>query len=945
MLLQTQNHFSNIINKYFTDNNLFTKNIETFAFGTDASLYRLTPKIVIKVKNENDVINVIKEAKKRLTPLTFRAAGTSLSGQAITDSVLVLLSRDWRNYKIFDNGNKIKLEPAVIGGHANIYLSNYNKKIGPDPASINHCMIGGIAANNASGMTSGTKQNIYNTLESMRIIFNDGTILDTADEKSKNNFKELRKDIYEKVIALSQKVKSNNKLAERIKFKYRIKNTCGYGLNSLVDFDDPFEIIQHLMIGSEGTLGFISNVTLKTVDDFPFKATSLLFFKDIKTACTAIPILKSLKVDAAEIMNRTSLKSIENKEGVPNYLKSLNEEAAALLIETSAENEIELKKYCGLITNEISKLDLLFPVEFVIDKNEYKKLWDIRKGMFPSVCNSREIGTTAMIEDLNFSTEQLADAVLDLESLLEKFHYKNTIIFGHALSGNIHFILLQNFETEKEILRYKKFMDELAHLVVKKYDGSLKAEHGTGRNMAPFVKYEWGDEAYEIMKEIKNIFDPENILNPGVLINDDPLVHIKNLKSMPQVNELIDKCIECGFCENNCPSKDLTLTPRQRITILREIERLKSTNENPELKNEFINSFEYLGNETCATDGLCAAACPVDINTGKIIKVLRSNNNSATSKSIAAFIANNFSAATSVIRFGLNIVNLCRNLFGIKFMYSASSFLRKISFNKIPMWNEYLPKASDKLLINKSENEKPSVVYFPSCINRTFGLPKNTNENESQTTVIHKLLIKAGYNIIYPNGINNLCCGMPFESKGFFEEADKKSKELLNELIISSNNYEFPILFDTSPCLYRIKDFIKSNPAFKEIKIYEPVEFISEFLMQKLEIQKSNETIVIHSTCSSTKLGLKEKFINVAKQFSENVIIPENVECCGFAGDRGFTHPELNQSALKNLKQQIPINCSEGFSTSKTCEIGLSSNSEIEYKSIFYLLNRNVNSK
>lgn len=938
--MTSQNQFFKSAHKIHPAKNLHTENIETFAFGTDASLYRLTPKIVIKVNNEKDVINVIKQSNKNLTPLTFRAAGTSLSGQAITDSVLVLLSRDWCSFKILNNGEKIKLDPAVIGGHANVFLSKYNRKIGPDPASINHCMISGIAANNSSGMTSGTKHNIYNTLVSMRIILNDGTILDTADEKSKNDFKEIRRDIYEKVIELSQKVKANSKLSERIKFKYRIKNTCGYGLNSLVDFDDPFEIIQHLMIGSEGTLGFISNVTLKTVDNFPFKATSLLFFNDIKTACSAIPILQNLKVDAAEIMNRTSLKSIENKEGVPDMIKNLNAEAAALLIETSADNESQLKINCEEIINQISNLNLLFPVEFVTDKNEYKKLWDIRKGMFPSVCNSREIGTTAIIEDLNFSTEQLANAVLDLETLLEKFHYKNTIIFGHALSGNIHFVLLQNFGTEKEILRYKNFMYELAFLVVKKYNGSLKAEHGTGRNMAPFVKYEWGAEAYEVMKEIKNIFDPENIFNPGVLINDDPLIHIKNLKPMPRVNELIDKCIECGFCENNCPSKNLTLTPRQRITVLREIERLKSTNENPELKTELINSFKYFGNETCATDGLCAAACPVDINTGKIIKVLRSENNSATSKSIAAFISSNFAQTISFIKLGLDFASFVHGIFGTKFMYSVSSFLRKISFNKIPMWNEYLPKTSDKLLINNFENAKPSVVYFPSCINRTFGLPKNTNEIESQTTVIHKLLLKAGYNIIYPNNINNLCCGMPFESKGFFEEADKKSNELLNELIKSANNYEFPILFDTSPCLYRIKDFIKSNPAFKEIKIYEPVEFISEFLIPKLEIKKVNETIVIHSTCSSTKLGLKDKFKTIAEQLSENVIIPEHIECCGFAGDRGFSHPELNQSALKNLKQQISINCREGFSTSKTCEIGLSSNSGIEYKSIFYLLDK-----
>jgi D-lactate dehydrogenase len=921
---------------------IFDDELRTLAYGTDASFYRLIPKLVVKADNEEEIIYIIKNCAQLNIPLTFRAAGTSLSGQAITDSVLVLLSSSWNRYEILDNGNEIKLQPGITGGIANFYLSSYNKKIGPDPASINSAMIGGIAANNASGMCCGTSQNSYKTLAGMKIIFNDGSRLDTNDPASRQEFLKTHQGLILQLERLIAQVKNSSALTELICNKYKMKNTMGYSLNALLDFDDPVDVIQHLMIGSEGTLGFISEITYNTVNEYKDKASSLALFPDPVTAGKAVSILKNCRVDAVELMDRASLRSIENKQGIPEYIKTLDEKASALLIETRAANNNELDEKILEVETALKEIKTILPLKFTKVKSEYESFWNIRKGLFPSVGAMRKTGTTVIIEDVTFPVENLADAIDDLQNTFQRHGYYDAIIFGHALEGNLHFVFKQDFNNEKEVTRYRYFMEDISYLVVKKYQGALKAEHGTGRNMAPFLEYEWGNEAYRVMKEIKNIFDPGNLFNPGVILNNDKYAHIKNLKPLPAADKLIDKCIECGFCEVNCPSKNLTLTPRQRIVAYREISRLKAAGKNPERLKKIYEAFDYQGNQTCAADGLCAISCPVNINTGNLIKELRSEDISHTADGIAWTLANNFGSLTNTLRVSLNIVDYVQSFLGTGLMEKISSSLRKISWNKIPMWNKYIPKGSDKIMATSGISSYPSelkVVYFPSCINRTMGISRGSKEEVSLTTAVMSLLSKAGYQVIFPDNLSDLCCGMPFASKGFKKQGDFKSKELLKEINSASESGKYPVLFDMSPCLYRIKEFMngKAN-EYRHLSIYEPVEFILEHLTDKLQFNKQNTTLAIHSTCSSTKMNLQDKLERLARMCAENVIIPKETGCCGWAGDRGFTYPELNASALSNLKREISESCKQGYSTSRTCEIGLSLHSGIVYESIIYLV-------
>ncbi len=923
----------NRLTPYIPQDRLIHDELRTLAYGTDASFYRLIPKLIVKVETEEEVVHVLRETRALKLPLTFRAAGTSLSGQAISDSVLVLLG-SWAKYSIGSGGLTITLQPGVIGSHANVFLGPYGRKIGPDPASINSAKIGGIAANNASGMCCGTAQNSYRTLASMKIIFADGATLDTADQQSRNAFSQSHKELLARITDLRRRTLDSTKLAERIRHKYKMKNTTGYSLNALVDFEDPIDIIQHLMIGSEGTLGFIAAITYNTVPEYPHKASALMVFPDIETACNAVVILKSANVEAVELMDRASLRSVENKDGMPYYLKELGSDVASLLVETRAADSQRLLENVQSILKALAYLPQIRPIEFTDAPVEFAKLWNIRKGLFPSVGAMRKTGTSVIIEDIVFPLERLAEGTTELQQLFVRHGYHDAIIFGHALESNLHFVFSQDFNSAEEVERYRQFMDDVTTMVVKKYDGALKAEHGTGRNMAPFVELEWGSEAYGLMKEIKNIFDPDNLLNPDVIINNDPLAHVKNLKPLPAADEIVDKCIECGFCEIQCPSRTITLTPRQRIVAYREISRLQATGENPERLQKFRELFAYLGDETCATDGLCAISCPVNIDTGKLIKELRIETTSPFANAVAGFCARNMSLTTAVMRWTLNAAHSLHSLLSTDRMLKFTAGLRRFSGNRIPQWNPAMPKAADSLKTNSENTNSPfKVVYLPSCINRTMGVAADYSEPDSLTTVMHNLLTKAGFEIIYPAGISKLCCGLAFSSKGFKKQGDEKARELNTALLKASDNGEIPILSDTSPCLLRAKETLDER-----LRLFEPVEFISKFVAGRLDIQKRNETIAIHSTCSSTKMGLNESLRRLAELCAEKVVVPHGVGCCGWAGDKGFTHPELTAAALHDLREEIPAGCNQGYSTSRTCEIGLSLHGGISYKSIVYLV-------
>ena len=964
---------------------IYTDELRRLAWGTDAGFYRLVPQIVILSKDEDEVSQLLRLATRHRIPVTFRAAGTSLSGQAISNSVLIVAGKHWEQYSISADGTQITLQPGLIGQRVNELLAPYGRKFAPDPASVKSAMVGGIVMNNASGMNCGTHANSDKMMLSARIVLADGTLLDTGDPVSRASFEVTHRDFLQRLCALRDTIRGNQELAERIRYKYSIKNVTGLNLLPFVRFEDPFDIIAHLMVGSEGTLAFLSRVTMKTEYDYPHKASAMLYFTTIKEACRAVVALKKLVngqgewlVKSAELLDYKSLSSVDDA----HYLKYKTEVPdasglTAVLTETKGKTKEELSQNIARITEQLSDFSTYVPVRFTDDPAEYGQYWAIRSGIFPSVGGTRRPGTTCLIEDVAFHIDDLPEATADLQQLIARHGYDDACIYGHALEGNYHFILNQSFSTEAEVKRYADLMEDVKTLVVDKYDGSLKAEHGTGRNMAPYVRYEWGDAAYECMKEVKRIFDPDGLLNPGVIFNDDPQCHLKHFKPLPLLFneelrmkneelaasnenssflreadihhsslEKVDKCIECGFCEVNCVSCGFTLSSRQRIVIQREIARLRQSGEEPERLALLVKQYYYPGNQTCAGDGLCSMSCPMGINTGDLTHYVRQQLLPPHSMGykMGDYAARHLAGIESALRPVLTLADAAHTVLGTRAMSKLTRSLHHLL--GIPQWTPAMPKAykfNEKRRMKNEEsaasNENSSVVikkvvYFPSCINQTMGLAHKSPVEQPLVNKMTSLLHKAGYEVIFPEGMEHLCCGTIWESKGMPDIADRKSAELEAALWKASEEGRYPVLCDQSPCLHRMRQTIH------RMKLYEPAEFIYTFLRPHLTFKPTDRPVAVHITCSTREMGLADTLVKLAKLCTTGqVLVPEEIGCCAFAGDRGFTHPELNAYALRKLRPQIEAaHIQIGYSNSRTCEIGLTTNSGIPYVSIAYLV-------
>jgi D-lactate dehydrogenase len=925
---------------------ILTRTIDRIAFASDASLYRLIPLAVVQPVNVEEVRALFEFSRQRRIPLTFRAGGTSLSGQAITDGILVDIGRFWRNGAAEGNGSLLRAQPGLIGQQANNMLKVFGAKIGPDPASIASARMGGILSNNASGMCCGVAQNAYHTLKSMTFVLPSGTVIDTAAPDAEAQFAAQEPKLAAGLLALKRKLEGNAELSARIRSKYKMKNTTGYGLNAFLDFSTPVAIFSHLLIGAEGTLAFIAESVLETVPDLPVKTTGLLLFPDIHAACASISALREAGAAALELMDRASLRSVEDKPGIPATIKALPPAAAALLVEFQTADASAAEENAARAKAAVADLNLLHPALFTDNLAEQEKLWKIRKGLFPSVGAVRASGTTALIEDVAFPLENLADAAVDLKRLFEKHGYTNAIIFGHAKDGNLHFVITPGFNTEQAITQYRDFIEDVVPLVVKKHDGALKAEHGTGRNMAPFVETEWGAEAYAVMQQVKALADPENLLNPGVIINPDPQAHMANLKKMPVVEAEVDKCIECGYCEPKCPSRDLTLTPRQRIVVRREMQRLKDSGGREEYER-LDRDFPYMALDTCAADGLCATACPVSIDTGTLTKKFRSMRHTEIAHRISVLIANHMKLTEFGARFAMGAGHLTQSVLGLGFMKGVTRLLDRVTRKWMDeafwQWCAEMPRARKGAVPVRAE-KNPVAIYFPACISRIMGaLPGESEE----TTVMQALLNvadRAGVALEVPADVKGNCCGVPFSSKGFDRAHHVTVERTIENFYRWSKGGEVPIVIDTSPCTYGLRTArshlsAEMQAKFDKLTILDSVEFVHDVMLPKLKIQRKVHSVALHPVCSATKMGFVPKLEKISQACSERVLIPSDAGCCAFAGDRGFLFPELTASATAPEARQATVEEHDGFfSSSRTCEIGMTRATGKVYRSYLHLL-------
>ena len=841
-----------------------TRALDIHANAHDASHFLLIPQAVVVAADAGEVGRLLRASAAQGVPLTFRAGGTSLSGQALTAGVLVDVRRNFKAIEVLDGGARVRVQPGVTVRALNARLAPYGRKFGPDPASEGACTIGGVVANNSSGMACGTVNNTYKTLESLTVVLPSGTVVDTAAADADERLRALEPALHDGLLRLSRRVKENPASVATIQHQFSMKNTMGYGVNSLLDFARPADILAHLIVGSEGTLGFVAEAVFRTIPRLTEVTTGLLVFPHLEAANAALPALVSTGAATLELMDALSLKVGQSLPGTPAIIMDLTvREHAALLVEYHADNAEQLADLERGGLGLIDGLELSAPHAFSSDAAARAQLWHLRKGLYAAVAGARTQGTTALLEDVVVPVPALGRTCIELIKLFDKYGYANSVIFGHAKDGNIHFMLTDGFHARSELDRYAAFTEDMVDLVLGE-GGSLKAEHGTGRVMAPYVRRQYGDELYAVMREVKSLFDPTAMLNPGVLIDDDPTAHLKHIKSAPAVDEAVDRCVSCGYCEPVCPSRNITLTPRQRIVTLRAIEQAKLDGDLA-LAQELERDWEYGAVHTCAVDGMCQTACPVNINTATLVKKFRKRDVSPVVRGIWGAAAKNWGVVTQGASLALDVVRKVP----IGVVLAPDKLARTVlGTDTVPLYSAELPGGGSARK-RPAPTADPQAVYFPACVGTMFGPAVDSAPGIQQS--FERLCERAGITLFVPRGIDGLCCGTPWSSKGLTGGQATMRAKTLAALHVATREGELPIVCDASSCTEGLRQTIEADPSDQRLTVIDSVEFALAHVLPKLAEYTKLASLALHPTCSSTRMGINDQLRAVAGAVAERV--------------------------------------------------------------------------
>lgn len=924
------------------EDRVLSRATDLIRYASDASPYRKLPRAVVMAEDAGDVARVLRYGREHGVPVTFRSGGTSLNGQGQTEGILVDVRKHFTGVEVLDDGLRARVGPGTVLGHANKVLAPYGRKLGPDPASTDIATVGGVVANNSGGMRCGVTRDSYSTVTGMTFVLPSGTVIDTEAEDAESRFREAEPELAAGLLAIREEILADRALTARIRQKFEIKNTTGYRLCAFLDGETPVEIFRRLIVGSEGTLAFIASVTFETVPVPARTSTAWLHFADIASAVEPVRELVAAGATAVELMVAPALITAGwNMPGAPQYFREIDPASAVLLVEFGGEDEAELDAAEARAFEIVGRENLILETEFSRDEEAIELNWKVREGLHGLVGKLRLPGTALIIEDVCVPPDRIAEGAEELRELLAEHGFLPGVA-GHASAGNLHFMLTPDFAKPEDRERYEAFMSALVELICEKYDGSLKAEHGTGINMAPYVEQEWGERATGLMWRAKELADPDGALNPGVVLNRDPEVHLRDLMTTPPIEEEATTCVECGFCEPVCPSRNLTTTPRQRIVLRREM--VRQGGDTP-VRRALIEEFEYDAIETCANDGSCLLVCPVGIDTGAFIKGFRAQQHSPARERMALRIARRWDRVERLARAGLKVGHAVSTVGSDGAMRGLTRAARKaVSADLVPEWGEKMPPAASPELPETSSHGAAG-VYMPACINRMFGRSESDPGKLSLPQALVAVSARAGKPLWIPPDVTGTCCSVPWSSKGYKDAHSFKANQTIERIWRWTGGGTLPLVIDASSCGHGLTDLgegvlTEENQArHAEIRVIDSIEWAEEFLLPNLEITRKTDSVTVHPTCSGYHLGLDRALVRVAGALADRVEVPPTATCCGFAGDRGMLHPELTASATAAEAAEVAANPTTRYvSSNRTCEVGLERATGEPYGSFVYLL-------
>ncbi|MFD3588290.1 FAD-binding and (Fe-S)-binding domain-containing protein [Streptomyces sp. NPDC058683] len=909
-------------------------------YASDASPYRLLPQAVVRPRDAGDVAALFDYCRRTGRHTTLRAGGTSLNGQSQSDDILIDVRHNWNGMTVEDDGARLRARPGTILSHANAVLARYGRRLGPDPASADVATIGGVVANNAGGMRCRLSRNAYHCVSGITFVLPSGTTINTEADDAESEFRKAEPALADGLLTLREEILADEELVERIKHKYTIRNTTGYALNAFLDAETPLEIFRRLLVGSEGTLAFMAEVVIDTLPNPGTTTVTWISTESIDAAARLVPALVGLGAEAVELMMAPALtEAAKAFPGAPDYWRTLDPKAAALLVEFRGEADV-LDDAEQSVEELLKDTTLLHPIEFTRDEELIEFDWRVREGLLGIVGHLRPEGSAVVNEDVCFPPARIAEGAHDLQQLLSKHGFLPGVA-GHAAYGNLHFTLTPMLSEEADKERYGAFMSDLVDLIIEKYDGSLKAEHGTGRNMAPFVEREWGAKATDIMRRLKRLADPHGVLGPDVILTNDEGIHLKHFKSTPKIEQVANLCIECGFCEAACPSRNVTTTPRQRIALRREMARQP---EDSPMLAQLQAEYEYDAIETCAADGTCAIPCPVQINTGDLMKGFRRAESTAAHERAGLAAAKHWGRIERLARIAMSGVDGVQSHIGVKVLTELTDAARSVaSSDVIPSVPGPMPHPAPAHLPH-TERESACAVYFPACINRIFGRDPDKPTTPSLPEAFVALSARAGKPLWIPDDVRGLCCSTPWASKGLAEGHRWMAEAICDALWRWSDHGSLPVVVDAASCTHGLLDDVAKHvdetrrAQMDAMSIRDSITWCRD-LLPLLSVNRKLETVALHLTCSTTHLGLNNDLKAVVSFLADTTVVPVGTTCCGTAGDRGLLHPELVVSATRDEKAGLDASPAQAYlSANRTCEMGLRQATGQPYESFVFLL-------
>ncbi|SHF24660.1 FAD/FMN-containing dehydrogenase [Mariniphaga anaerophila] len=899
------------------EGDLFTDNVQRVLYSTDASQYKELPLAVTRPKNKEDIQKIIAFARENGTSVIPRGAGTSLAGQVVGPGIVVDMSKYMNRILELNEAEKyVIVEPGVVLAELNLFLSKYGLQFGPETSTANRCVIGGMLGNNSCGLHSLVYGSVREHILEVDAVLSDGSATtfkslskEEFAQKLNGNANQLEKSIYKNVFDILSNPENQKEIRTKFPDPKLTRRNMGYAIDSLLNSEmfseggEPFNFSK-LLAGSEGTLAFSYRIKLNVIPLPPkHKGLVCAHFETLEESLEGNLVALKHHPQAIELMDDIILQCTkENIEQNKNRFFVKGEPGALLMIEFACATEEELNTRAVALEKDLRAAGLGYHYPLVTGADKIKRVWALRTsglGLLANIPGDRK-GVPG-IEDTAVAPEYLPAYIADLKKVLKKLGL-TSVYYAHIATGEIHFRPLINFKDPNDVKLFDSLMSEVAALV-KKHRGSMSGEHGDGRVRGKFIPFMLGEHNYRLLKSLKKAWDPENILNPGKIVDTPPITESLRVipgKPTPEFDTFFDfsryrgyfrsieKCNGTGDCRKSeviggtmCPTfmatRDEDKTTRGRANILREF--LYSDDK----QNPFDHREIYDILDLCISCKACKSECPSNVDMAKLK---------------AEFMQHYYDIHGIPLRSRL-IAYLPRlNPLAIlvrpisNFMMGTSVFKKAIGFES----KRTLPRLS-KITLNRWTNKAiPAPETAPKGMVYLFN-DEFTNYNESDIGIKAILLLtKLGYEVRIPAHKES---GRTFLSKGLVRTSKKIATENVNLLkeIVSEKT---PLIGIEPSAILAFRDEYPElvekelQPAATELGKHALLfeEFFSE------EIEKGNITedqfdteekqILLHGHCQQKSVASTaptKKMLALPKNYSVKEI-PSG--CCGMAGSFGY---------------------------------------------------------